>query len=231
MSIFLPVNNSGVIPFEDREVIYSAPAALVVRVADVAPVSSKAAFRLSGVKNSPAIGGERIRGERQTCARASLQEGNFPASFALASLSPGRVFFPAAFAAFGITSENSFNAIAGLITRQENSVLGAIIYFGIAALVLRSEVSGVSRATIRARDQRTDPGKAALVVRKFGEYDTAGSLSIGQDRLTEAEANITTGGEVSGKPLAAVEVESGEGIDLIIDIIDDILYGGHGDNC
>lgn len=76
------------------------------------------------------------------------------------------------------------------------------------------------------------PGGGALQVVKSSQNVALAVLTITNPVIFRAAlASAIIGGLKSANAYGSLDVENGKGIDLLLDLIDNILYSGHGDEC
>lgn len=230
MTFIIPIEYSGEIPSTETEVIYSSPGAVFINGAN--PVTeSFALIELSGEGFAPAIGGHNLKAENLALSNASIEQGIFPAEPSLASFTLGEVVFEPSLSSIETSGEGLVPAFASLVSQNNPSLLGSLIYYSFAAFLIRSEVESESLASIRARESRLSRVFGAFAVRSESHEFSPAVFETGAEGAYPANASLDTGGGIESHSQAAIDAADGSGITVIIDMIDEILYGGHGDDC
>lgn len=227
--IVIPIHDAGTIPLVDIPIIAVAGGSLRVRASDDLNEPGLGSLNLAGEFLNPAPGSLKVRGTFQSPALSQLGVGVGDHSGAGAALDAGRVLDDPGLATAEISGESVDGAGGSLETRQENSITGSIIYLALASLSTRSPALAPALASIRVRGKKNRAAGASLVVRDTSHAAAAASLDLAHSAATAASAALDTGGESTYAAGGALDAEDGYGVDLIIEVADSILAGGHGD--
>ena len=230
MSLLIPVPGAGEMETVTYERIYSSIGGLSVYNLELLE-NSGGAFSLEGTREQPATSGFKLNGMKLKAAFACLEQGENPPFPALAGIVSGLVQDSFASGSFEVAGDLIFRALASIVIKSNPTISGKYIYAALAAMAIYFASSGESYATSRQVGRNETGAKGALTIRETNRTYASASVSPSIQTVRESIASLEDGQKDISEALGSQDNFAPEGTQIIIDIINEILYGGHGDDC
>lgn len=231
MPLVIPAINAGEFTLtETRENIYSSLGSLRVKSSPEYEQLSAASLGLNGERLDSCFEAKQFRGEVYRAVIAALDSGELPDNSSYGALDGGFVSHDRADSAADIAGEGFALAYGLLGVGVPNSISGAIQYLALASLIATTDRKDPALGSSILREETPYPARIGLAVRMERNDEATAALEAGKpERAMPALSSIEPVVFIEAEGKASVEVQDGEGVDFVVDILDDILASGHGD--
>lgn len=226
MPTILPFEDAGSVVFTEEITSYwPALGSLLVKGSeDVQPVAL-GALGLSGEGLDAALGSSEVTGVLLGIGGGAIDEGTRPYGEGFGSLDAGDAPKAESYGSLELAGIDMEPGLGSLGVRPEGEKAPALGTLRVNDAI----IPGVSLASYAARSRPTAVSRLGLAVRGEKNDIAGGTLETGGESALPAHASLVVGNEMSGEALGSADVQTGESVEFIIDITDEILASGHGD--
>lgn len=227
MSFLIPIQEAGEVPEVTRSFTVSSGASLIVRSSAEVPAAALGSAEISGIgfnagKAALVAVGELLR----TVPGSATAKGLDHLDTAQGSLDTGEVFRPASSASADVYGDG---AGGGALASFGAST--ALLHEALGALTSRADMAPVIAAAIlHARGRIAYPVAGSAETRQAALLSITGSITVNEaSEIEPGLASLDTGAVRSTEAMGSVEVREADGLEILVEIVDSILAGGHGD--
>lgn len=208
------------------EVIYSAFGGLrVVATSDNLPAAF-GAIELTGERLDTSKASADVKGHVLRSARGSVDNGAVPEATGYGAADVGNLApIDPGFGSMETEGESIRPAISTVQVMPGAGVIGRAF----ASLAAKYQSIQSSLGSYRSRSRPTFSASVAVIIRGLWTEPSRSTLETGQETGLPVLSSVDIGIDQDTEALGSVEALTGEGVDFIIDIQDEILASGHGD--
>lgn len=234
MPTIIPVYSAADFEFlEARETIYSSLASVRVKASEESYPVAMSSLELTGETFAPSLEAMRIKGDVLTEAYGSVDNGEVPDSAGLAGFATGLFYHDPAPSIIELSGEGLALALSNLAVGNYPSLIGSVIYQSMASLALRTGQLYPGLGSFSARALLLRSATAGLAAKGLADSAAQATLETAQEESgapNPALSALDCGDVADAIALASLDAQEGEGVEFIVDIQDDILDSGGGDD-
>jgi hypothetical protein len=231
-TVVSPIHDAGSVSFTESVTRYYSSIASIVAIAADPSGGSAASLGIEGERADYSLAAYDIEGEGVDPGYGSIDTGAVPDNQSYATLDEGDANFDPASGSLGIEGEGVASSPSVLEVGMSPSITGMYMYQALGSLGSKAEALSEALGSADLSGERVSESRSVLAVK--GDRETPG---LGTLEVAEAEAGIPalasletgTPSEATEASRASADIRTGESVDFLVDIQDEILSSGHGD--
>lgn len=233
MPTVIPVIDAGSVEFtETFDRVYASLASMLVIASPEFPIPSAAVLELSGERRDWSYSGHDVKGILTPPAFAAGDIGGVPDNQSYGTLDEGTVSDDPTSGVLELSGEGIGGSGSSLEVGASPALSGMYEYGSLASLGSKFEAQAGALGSADIAGETIDPSRSGIGVKGDRETPSSAVLEIASDKAgypapSSLDAVIQT--DAGAAALGSADVQSGESVEFLVDIQDEILSTGHGD--